>query len=119
CREPGPIPPKPNPDDTCRMLAEKLRLTKPGEPGRAELEHNFLARKCGELPHDTIVVPPKPIPDDTCRMLREKLAVTKPGDPGRADLEHLYAARKCGDLPRDTIVVKPPLVNCDELRKKL
>ncbi len=116
CHDPiPPIPPKPLPDDTCRMLAEKLRLTKPGEPGRAELEHNFLARKCGDLPHDTIVVPPKPLPDDTCRMLREKLAATHPGDAGRADLEHMFAARKCGDLPKDTVIVHPPMTDHDSI----
>jgi hypothetical protein len=100
-------------DDTCRMLREKLAMTKPGEPGRAELEHMFALRKCGDLPKDTVVAPPRPDTGD-CAALRLKLSMVKPGEPGRTDLERMYAER-C----KDTAIVKPPLVNCDSLRKQL
>ena len=62
CREPGPgpkpvphdsgiVPPKPVPgDDTCKMLMERLSQVKPGEPGRAELEHAFAARCKDPIP---------------------------------------------------------------------
>ncbi|MDB5049138.1 MAG: hypothetical protein JWO30_2209 [Fibrobacteres bacterium] len=138
CREPGEGPGKDPGEDTCRMLREKLELVKPGEAGRTDLEHMFLGMCKDSIPkppHDTIVNPPRPNPyEDTCRMIKAKLELVKPGEPGRADLEHLYAAM-CKEWipidslpkpPRDTVVVppkdtlpKPPVVNCDELRKKL
>jgi hypothetical protein len=122
CRDPEPhpgfppppkdsLPPKPRPDDTCAMLHAKLDSVKPGEPGRADLEHAFALRCKEPVPHDTgAVPPPKPPvpPGDTCAMLHAKLDSVKPGEPGRADLEHAFALRCKEPVPHDTGSVPPP-----------
>lgn len=111
------VRPKDPVDDTCRMLAEKLSLVKPGEPGRADLEHMYAARSCP-------APLPKPLPDpnaDTCRMIRERLATLVAGSEEYAKWKQVYVERKCGDVipPKDTLIVKPPMPNCDSLRKVL
>lgn len=123
------LPPKPPvPDDTCKMLHEKLEVVKPGEAGRAELEHLFALRCKEPVPRDSMLPPPppkdtgapklppppKPAPDSICLELKLRLASTAPGDSGRSELEAAFKA-KC----MEAIPVPPPTLNCDELRKKL
>ncbi len=94
------LPPKTNPgDDTCRMLLENLKIVKPGEPGRADLERLFTLRCHEPVPHDTTMPPPPP-PPVNCDELRKKLAVL---DSGSADYLRLAAVLK-GHCPE-----KPPL----------
>lgn len=122
CREPKPhidsLPPKPhddslpprtNPgDDTCKMLHDKLETVKPGEPGRADLEHLFTARCHEPVPHDSIPVPPPP-PPVNCDELRKKLAAL---DTGSADFARLSITLKehCPERPPvpDTAKLPPP-----------
>jgi hypothetical protein len=124
------LPPRTNPeDDTCKMLHDKLEIVKPGEPGRADLEHLFTARCHEPVPHDTTVVPP-PVPDtaklpppkpptldSVCMELKLRLSTIPPGTAGRSDLEAAFKAKCLEPIP----VPPPPAptVNCDELRKKL
>jgi hypothetical protein len=103
------LPPKPHMDDTCALLHAKLEAVKPGEPGRAEIEHAFALRCKEPIPHDTATLPPpKPPEDDTCALLHARLEVVKPGEPGRADLEHAFALRCKEPIPHDTATVPPP-----------
>ena len=133
CHVPGDLPPKTRPvdtgvvvvkprdtlivkpdpaDDTCAMLRHKLEATKPGEPGRAELEKMVLAH-CGKLPDPTV-------PADTCKLMMDRLMKMDPASPDYAKAKEAWYAH-CGGIvpPKDTVIIKPPVVNCDELRKKL
>jgi hypothetical protein len=91
------VPPIHNPyEDTCRLLKQMLENVKPGDSGRAMIEHRYAGMCKVFIPIDSL---PKPVKDtvkpdpvqDTCKMLYVKLSMTKPGDSARAALEHLYA----------------------------
>jgi hypothetical protein len=106
------VPPRRNPyEDTCRMLKEMLATVKPGDSGRAMLEHMYAGMCKVFIPIDSLPKPGKDtvvLPDpylDTCKLLYGKLGLAKPGEPGRADLERLYAA-KCKE-PHPVILPVP------------
>jgi len=100
-----PPPPKPE-DDTCKMLLVKLETVKPGEPGRADLEHQYTARCHEPVPHDSTPVPPPP-PPVNCDELRKKLAVL---DSGSADYASLAVTLKahCPEKPPVSDTTKLP-----------
>jgi hypothetical protein len=122
------LPPKPHWDDTCAMLHAKLDSVKPGEPGRAELEHAFALRCKEPIPHDTLPPPKPPVPPDSgalpppkpaghdsvCADLKLRLSASVPGTPGRSELEAAFKAECMPPLPPP-----PPAPDCDALRAKL
>ncbi|MBW8889140.1 MAG: hypothetical protein JF616_15405 [Fibrobacteres bacterium] len=101
------LPPRTNPeDDTCKMLLVKLGTVKPGEPGRADLEHQYTARCHEPVPHDSTPVPPPP-PTVNCDELRKKIALL---DSGSADYASLVVTLKahCPEKPPVTDTTKIP-----------
>ena len=110
----------------CYGLHLKLSMTKPGEPGRAELEKLYRVR-CVDT--DTVIVhPPKdtlPKPPMTlCDSLLKHLASLKVGTAEYGHFKEIYG-KEC-PVPHDTVKVppkdtlpKPPMTYCDSLLKKL
>ncbi len=131
CREPKPHPvtpppishdtvvppPKPPMDDTCAILHARLEEVKPGQAGRADLEHAYATRCKEPVPHDTVIAPPPPKPpshDSVCADLKLRLGASVPGTPARSELEAAYKSECTQPLPPT-----PPALNCDSLRVRL
>ncbi len=136
-------------NDTCDMLHAKLDTVKPGEAGRADLEHLFKARCKDPLPMpphhdgDTAVKPPLP-PDGRDTLAQpphhDRDTLVEPphhdstGDtcvmlhaklevvkPGEAGRADLEHtfAAMCKETLPKPPVVMPPVIHCDEMRKQL
>ncbi|MEO7778319.1 MAG: hypothetical protein ABIY63_12370, partial [Fibrobacteria bacterium] len=82
-------------DDTCALLHAKLEIVKPGEAGRADLEHAFAAICKEPLPKPPVVTPPSAV---NCDELRKKLTALDPASPDAVRLKVTLEGH-CPEVP--------------------